>query len=256
MLIIISPAKTMDLSQPARQIPASEPEFAKDASFLASQMQKYTPAQLEKLLKVSPALAQENYDRYQNFDTSKSPAKQAILAYTGSVFQHIGPETLSDGDLLYAQKYLRIISTLYGLTRPLDRIQAYRIAFPLRLDGVRGNLYDYWQPKLTAPLIEETRASGGTLINLASMDVLKALDIPQIEKTVKIITPEFAEYKNGSYETIRTYAKMGRGKMVRYILQNRIEDPAGLKKFTWEDYQFNETLSDEKRYYFTRKYKK
>ena len=180
MLIILSPAKMMDMSPTPAGLPVTDPEFRNDAELLAAKMRRYSAADLATLLKVSPKLAQENYLRYQNFDDPSTPAKQAILAYVGSVFQHIDPATLSVPDLEYAQSHVRMISTLYGLVRPFDRIKAYRIAFGLKLPGMPGSLYDYWRPLLTDPLIGTVRGAGGVLVNLASLDVLGALDMDRI----------------------------------------------------------------------------
>ena len=252
MLIILSPAKMMDMSPTPAGLPVTDPEFRNDAELLAAKMRRYSAADLATLLKVSPKLAQENYLRYQNFDDPSTPAKQAILAYVGSVFQHIDPATLSVPDLEYAQSHVRMISTLYGLVRPFDRIKAYRIAFGLKLPGMPGSLYDYWRPLLTDPLIGTVRGAGGVLVNLASLDVLGALDMDRIRGQVRVVTPEFQERRDGRFETVRTYAKMARGEMTRYILQQRIETPEALKGFEWEGFRFNEAASGPERYLFTR----
>ena len=147
MLVILSPAKTMDMSVVEQEFPGSTPKYTAEAEYLAEQMRRFSESQLEKMLKISPKLAAENYERYQRFGSLSNPRKQALLAYNGSVFKAIDPNSFSLEDLKYAQDRVRIISTLYGLVRPLDLIQAYRIAFAVKLDG--ANLYDYWVPKLT-----------------------------------------------------------------------------------------------------------
>lgn len=253
MLIILSPAKTMNMS-PAQNAPAGTPaKFTNDAELIASKMSNYSREQLQLLLQISNKLTDINYERYQQFDAPDTPFKQAILAYTGNVFQHIDPATFTPEDHAYAQNHLRIISTLYGLLRPLDLIKAYRIAFKLKIKGLNVNdLYEYWLPKLTEPLIKDVKQNGGILVNLASLDILGALDMDNVQKNVRVITPEFKELRKGKYETIRTYAKMARGEMTRYILKNRIEKPELLKQFKWDGFEFRKELSDEQHYIYTK----
>ena len=229
------------------------PLFDKEAEFLASEMKKYSVTELEKLLKVSDKLAETNYERYQRFDYPDTPRKPALLAYNGSVFKALGGDTFSPGDFAYAQEHIRIISTLYGLVRPLDLIKAYRIAFYLKLGNSKDDLYQYWLPLLTQPLIKDIRNAGGILVNLASLDVLGALQMDAIAREARIITPEFKELRKGKYETVRTYAKIARGKMCGEIIRHRIETPEALKQFEWEDFAFNPEISDDKNFIFTRK---
>lgn len=253
MLTIISPAKTMDMSPIKNAEAGTVPQFNNDAEFIASKMKNYSREQLQLLLQISNKLTDINYDRYQQFEETFCPAKQAILAYTGSVFQHINPTTFTAKDYQYAQEHLRIISTLYGLVRPLDLIKAYRIAFKIKLRGLKEeNLYDYWLPKLTQPLIQDVQKNGNILINLASLDVLGALEMEEIQQQTRVITPEFKELRKGKYETIRTYAKMARGEMTRYIIKKRIESPEDLKKFKWDGFAYRKELSDEQHYIFTK----
>lgn len=254
MLIILSPAKTMDMTEKTVKIQPTVPIFEKDAETLAKVMQQYSAEELEKLLKISETLAKENYQRYQHFDAPDNPSVPAILAYNGSVFKSMNPLTFSEADFSYAQEHLRIISTMYGIVRPLDKIKAYRIAYPLKLKGMGGkSLYDYWLPKLTEPLIKDVCKVGGILINLASLDVLGSLKMEVLKQEIKVITPEFQEEREGKYETIRTYAKLARGAMTRYILTNKIETPEKLKGFEWERFRFDEKMSDSGKYIFTRK---
>lgn len=253
MLIILSPAKTMDMSPAPVGIPVTEAEFRNDAELLAAKMRRYSLEELATLLKISPKLARENYTRYQQFDAPENSTKQALLAYNGSVFKHMAPGAWSVENLEYAQTHLRIVSTLYGLLRPLDRIKAYRMTYEVKLQGLSGNLYDYWQPVLTDPLIAAVNNAGGVLVNLASLDVLGAFDMARVRQQVKVVTPEFVMRRNNRWETVRTYAKMARGEMARFILQQRIEKPEQLKEFVWQDFQFNEALSDEQRYVYASK---
>lgn len=253
MLIILSPAKTMDMSISGTMPQGTFPLYDKEAEFLASEMKKYSVPELEKLLKVSSKLAEINYERYQRFDLPDTPRKPALLAYNGSVFKALLANRFGPEDFAYAQERIRIISTLYGLVRPLDLIKAYRIAFYLKLGSGKDDLYQYWLPLLTRPLIESVRNAGGTLVNLASLDVLGALRMNEISREVRVITPEFKELRKGKYETVRTYAKIARGEMCGNIIRNRIESPEILKQFEWNGFSFNPEISDDKNYVFTRK---
>lgn len=240
----------MDMSVVEQELPGTTPKYAGWSGVLGRTNASLFCGRLREIVEISPKLAEENYNRYQRFGSLSNPRKQALLAYNGSVFKAIDPVSFSLEDLKYAQDRVRIISTLYGLVRPLDLIQAYRIAFAVKLDG--ANLYDYWVPKLTAPLLDDVRKVGGIMVNLASMDIQGALKMDELRKQVAVITPEFQEWRNGKYETIRTYAKIARGAMTRYIVMNRVEDPEELKAFNWSGYTFNADLSDEERYFFTR----
>lgn len=254
MLILLSPAKTMDMSPALTEIAGTEPHYEAEANLLAAQMRAYSTEELEKLLKISGKLAAINFERYQRFESPEAPRSPAIFAYNGSVFKEIGVSTFSKADLLYAQDHLRMISTLYGLVRPLDLIKAYRIAFALKLGAMEGkDLYHFWLPKLTGPLICDARIGGGIIVNLASLDVLGALKMDEIYQQTKVITPEFQVYRHGKYETVRTYAKMARGAMARYILLNRIESPEKLKDFEWKGFVFAPEISDRQKYIFVRK---
>lgn len=227
------------------------PLYENDARQIAALVRSYSRDQLQMLLQVSNKLTDINYARFQDFEDDTIPAKPAILAYTGSVFQHIRPLTFSPDDYRYAQDHVRIMSILYGLLRPLDLIKAYRLPYKIKLKGMpEKDLYAYWKPKLTDTLIRDIQKSGNILINLASLDVQEALEMDKLEKEVKIITPEFKEFRNGKYETIRTYAKMARGEMTRYILENRIETPGHIRRFQWDGFRYVPELSDESHYIF------
>ena len=255
-MIILSPAKTMNMTGESIGESMTSPLFGKETEILVDIMRQYSAGELEKLLKISQSLAQENYQRYQQFAQPDNPVCPAILAYNGSVFKNINAGSFSKEDFQYAQKHLRIISILYGLLRPLDGIQAYRLAYMLKLRGLEcKNLYDYWFPKLTPVLIKDVLNTGGILVNLASLDVLGAFNMTLLEQQVQIITPEFKEERNGTYETIRTYAKLARGAMTRFLLLNRIESQEKMKTFEWEGFHYDADLSDEKRFIFTRKKK-
>lgn len=253
MLIILSPAKTMNMNTTGSMPAGTSPRFQQEADFIVSKMQTYSREQLQILLQISNKLTDLNYKRYQDFDDPYLLPKPALLAYTGSVFQHIAPNTFTKEDYRYAQDHIRIISTLYGLVRPLDLIKAYRIAFKIKIKGMQErDLYEYWFPKLTDPLIQDTQKAGGILINLASLDVMGALNKVKLQAKVRIVTPEFKEFRKGKYETIRTYAKMARGEMTRYILLNRLDKPEDIRNFEWDGFHYCAELSDEQKYIFVK----
>ena len=229
----------------------STPEFEVDAKLLASKMKGYDIEELKKLLKVSPALAKSTFERYSIFDNTDTPQLPAILAYTGSVFKEIRTADFTQDTFDFAQQSLRIISVLYGLLRPLDNIKAYRMEYSLKLDMIGGDLYKFWNPKLTLRLIDDIKKSGGLLVNLASLDVLPALDVKLLKESVTIITPEVKSLKNGKYEVVRTYAKMFRGAMTHYILKNKISDPKQLHGFEFRGCKFNSVLSTNYNYIYT-----
>ncbi len=252
MLILLSPAKTMDMTANGCPSVGTTPLFDADAERLASDMSEFSTEQIRSLLKVSDKLALQTAEQYQHFDNKKTPRKPALLAYNGSVFKAIGAKNYDQETFAYAQDRIRIVSILYGLLRPLDLIKAYRIEYKLRLSGMMGNLYDYWTPRLTQPLLNDAKQVGNIIINLASLDVMEALNKKLISEHATLITPEFKEFRNGKYEQVRTYAKMARGEMTHYIIENRIENPEDLKAFTWNGFAFNEAISDDTTYFFTR----
>lgn len=251
MLILLSPAKTMNM-HPEIAVPSgTTPQFQREAEFIVSRMQSYSKSQLQLALQISNKLSEQNYERYLNFEHPATPALPAIIAYTGNVFQHIRPSAFTEADYRYAQEHIRILSPLYGLLRPLDRIKAYRLPFQIKVRGMQEkNLYEYWLPKLTEPLLSAIRKNSGLLVNLASLDIQGAINMKRLENEVRILTPVFQEYWKGKYETVRTYAKMARGEMTRYILHNRLENPAELREFRWDGFRFCAELSDEKKYIF------
>lgn len=252
MLLILSPAKTMDMSTVDGMPAGHRPQFFDDAEFLAAQMRRYSADDLARMLAVSTRLADINYRRYQDFDKPETAVKQAIVAYDGSVFKAMDVSSFSADDMEYADRHLRIISTLYGLLRPLDEIKAYRIAFQLKLDGTGGNLYDYWREKLTDALIADAQLSGGSIVTLCSLDVLAALDMDRLSREVGMVNVEFKEYRGGKFQVVRTYAKVARGVMARYIIKNRIDRPEELTQFTWSGFKFNEQKSDDQNFVYTR----
>lgn len=251
MHILLSPAKTITGTSKIEVPSGSIPQFQQAATDIALYMAQYSVEDLKRLLKLSPKLALESYERFQHFHSTDERPLQALLAYTGVVFKHINPKDFSEEDFLFAQTHLRIVSICYGLLRPLDLIKPYRMEYDIKLPELGdGNMYNFWKGRQTQSLIKEIKADDNLLINLASMDVQPAFEWKKIEDSVRIITPEFKVWKNGKAETIVIYAKMARGQMSRYIIKNKISNPEELKSFTWEGFQYKETLSSENNWVF------
>ncbi len=254
MLLLLSPAKTMDMSPADPGIEATTPIFATEAADLALRMKRYTADELARILKLTPQIARQTYEQYDRFEERSTPEKQAVLAYFGAVYRNLGASQFDASTRTYAQRHLRIVSTLYGLLRPYDRIKQYRLNFHLRLSGMQGmSLYEYWRPKLTPLLIEEGQQAGGTVVNLSSREVMGAFDRSQLEAGVRLVDVDFKDRRpGGEYQSVRAYSKPAGGELARSIMLNRYEDPEAIRAFRWNGYAFDEQLSTSGHYVFTR----
>ena len=252
MLVLLSCAKTMSAVSKVKVPLTTSPRFQKEAAEIALQMSQFSVDELERLLRVNAKIAVENYKRYQAFHAEATPELPALLAYTGIVFKRLNPKDFSVEDFEYAQEHLRLTSFCYGLLRPLDVIRPYRLEGDVVLTEL-GNqtMFSYWQSRLTDVFIQDIRQAGGILCNLASDEMKSLFDWKRVEKEGHVITPEFQVWKNGKLASIVIYIKMSRGEMTRFILKNRIENPEDLKSFSWEGFEFNESLSNEKKFVFT-----
>ena len=235
MKLIISPAKTLDFETPATTEKFTEPQFAPESKKLLADLKKLSPKQIGKLMHISPKLSDLNYDRFQNF--RKQPKKQAILAFDGDVYTGLQAGDFSEADLAFAQKHLLILSGLYGLLRPLDLIQAYRLEMGTKL---KPPLYDFWGDKLTKVLGDET------VINLASIEYSSAV------RPKNMINIHFKEMKNGKPVVVALFAKKARGMMARFVIKERVTEVEGLKEFANDGYKFDKKLSDAKNFVFIR----
>jgi len=206
-------------------------------------------------MKVSTKIADLNFDRYEAWKKPFTPknAKQAILAFKGDVYTGLDAESFKADDFKFAQNHLRVLSGLYGLLRPLDLMQPYRLEMGTKLDTEEGkNLYEFWGSDITQGLNKQLKKiKSDTLINLASNEYFKSVKSKELNAT--IITPAFKEYKNGEYKMIGIYAKKARGLLSRYIIKNMLSDPEDFKSFNEEGYRFNKTLSKGNNWVFTRK---
>lgn len=252
MKIIISPAKSLDFESKATTDVYTQPRFLDQSEKLNKKLRTLSRKKLSELMKISDDLASLNYDRNQDWQPpfSLDNAKQAVFAFTGEVYRGIDASSISEDKISILQEKLRILSGLYGLLKPLDLIQPYRLEMGTKLKvGRRENLYKFWDTTLAESLNEEL-GDGELLINLASTEYFKAL--PKKALKVPMITPVFKDFKNGQYKTIMTFAKKARGLMVRYIIDNNVEILEELKGFDVEGYGFSEEMSTETELVFTR----
>ena len=253
MLTILSPAKNLDFETIPCTRHASQPEFVEASSELVGLLRPMTAQQLGELMQISPRLAELNQRRYQQWQPrfEAGPCKQALLAFAGEVYVGLEAASLSEADLLHAQQHLRILSGLYGLLRPLDLIHPYRLEMGTPLANPHGrDLYHFWGDRITDALNRQLGGSG-VLINLASQEYFKAVQPKRLAG--RLITPQFKDYKGGTYRTIGLLAKRARGAMARAIIINRWEQPEALQTFDWQGYRFNAELSSATEWVFSRR---
>jgi uncharacterized protein len=242
MVILLSPAKDLS-TEPAAIKGGTQPELLEDAMPVAAKMRGLSARKLGELMDLSPKLAQLNQARYQQWDTSTSREKAvpAAFLFNGEAYRGLKARTLSDADLQFAQHHLRILSGLYGLLRPLDMIQPYRLEMGTRISIARGrkDLYAWWTDKVTAALKQVLKKSGSNvIINLASDEYVKVVDMEALG--ARVITPVFKDRHAGTYKMLTVYFKHQRGAMTRHILQNRILEPERLKQYDGDGYSFSE----------------
>ena len=252
MKIIISPAKSLDFESSVPTTLHTQPQFLEQSEKLNKKLKSLSKNKISDLMSISDDLARLNYERNQEWQIPFTPenAKQAIYAFTGEVFRGIDITTLDDKKLPLLQERLRILSGLYGLLKPLDLIQPYRLEMGTKLKvGKSNNLYQFWDDTVAKALNDELD-DDELLINLASTEYFKV--IPKKVLKVPMITPVFKDFKNGQYKTIMTYAKKARGLMVRYIIDNNVNTLEELKGFNTEGYAFDSKLSSEFELVFTR----
>lgn len=250
MLILISPAKTLDYSTPHFK-EFTHPEFISDINSLVGVMKKKSAQEISDLMHVSENLATLNEERFKTFqkDFNEENSKQALLAFKGDVYTKIDVENYSKEDFDFAQQHLRILSGLYGLLKPLDLIQPYRLEMGTKLETKKGkNLYEYWGTKIAKAI--NIASESGPIVNLASQEYFKAVDLKALKSPV--ITIHFKEFKNGGYQTIGFFAKQARGMMTNFAIKEKITEPVELKRFNQEGYEFSAPLSSEGDWVFVR----
>lgn len=250
MKILISPAKTLDFESASPFSTFTMPQFLGDSCELMDQLKTHTPEDLSTLMKISAKLGDLNYARNQDWQIpfTQENAKACIFAFKGDVYTGLEAETLTKKEITFAQDHLRILSGLYGLLKPLDLIQPYRLEMGTKLSNTRGdNLYQFWADTLTKTLREEENK---VVINLASNEYSKAVDLKHFD--LPVITPVFKDMKNGQYKIISFFAKKARGLMSRYIIQERIKKAEDIKYFDIAGYSFNSKLTRGNEWVFTR----
>lgn len=255
MITVISPAKSLDFESPLATKKFTQPEFLDQSELLIEELKALSHQDVAGLMKLSDKLAELNVHRFQSFKTpfTADNARPAVLAFKGDVYQGLDADTLKAKDFTFAQKHLRILSGLYGLLKPLDLIQPYRLEMGTRFANQRGkNLYDFWQNRIhdaITALLEKHHSP--VLINLASNEYFKAVKAKQLPYSV--ITPQFKDYKNGQYKMISFFAKRARGLMSRYIIDNQIDSADDLKSFDVDGYRFDNKNSSDTDLIFLRK---
>ena len=253
MLIVLSPAKSLDLETPPTTKLHTQPSFLDHSEQLIHRLREFSPAELGDLMDLSDNLSALNVARYASWTKDTSDARQAVMTFNGDVYDGLDARTLKPAQLDYAQSRIRILSGLYGMLRPLDLIHPHRLEMGTRLTTPRGkNLYDFWGDTI-AQALNKTAAEQGaeTLVNLASEEYFKSVKPKALG--LPVITPLFEDWKNGKYKIISFYAKRARGLMARYAAVKGITDPQKLKKFDVDGYAFVPDASDEKTWIFRRK---
>ncbi|MDN3609186.1 peroxide stress protein YaaA [Vibrio ostreicida] len=245
MLIVVSPAKTLDYESPLVTAKSTQPEFVEHAKELIDECRKLTPADVARLMKVSDKIADLNVGRFQEWSESftSDNSRQAILAFKGDVYTGLDAESFSEEDFEYAQAHLRMLSGLYGLLKPLDLMQPYRLEMGTKLANKRGtNLYQFWGNVITEKLNQALLEQGdNVLVNLASNEYFKAVK-PKI-LDAQVVTPVFKDCKNAQYKVISFYAKKARGMMAHYIIEHKVSSVADLTRFDMAGYYFVEEES-------------
>lgn len=254
MIVVVSPAKKLDFESESIKPNWSEPDYLDHSEKLINAARKLTRSKLAKIMNISDAIADLNYERYRDFSRPFTPAnaRQAVFAFNGDTYVGLDAETLSEDDLDYAQDHFRILSGLYGILRPLDLMQPYRLEMGCRLKvPYRKNLYDFWDGTLTEGLNEILeKQKSDIVVNCASNEYFKSINEKKLN--AHVITPVFKVVKEGMAKSPGMMVKKARGQMARFIIQNKIKDLESLKKFNADGYKFMPTLSDDKKFEFHR----
>lgn len=254
MFFVLSPAKNLNEKDPSPVSSFTLPDLLPEAEILMQELRQLAPQQIAELMHVSDKIALLNAERNAAWHTPFTPenAKQAVFMFNGDVYEGIAADTLKPEQIDYLQQHVRLLSGLYGVLRPLDLMQPYRLEMGTAFANTRGkNLYEFWGDKIT-DLLNQTlkQADSDVLINLASQEYFKSVNTKKLN--ARLITPIFKDEKNGKYKIISFYAKRARGLMVRYAAEHGITDPEMLKNFDYEGYSFNEAASNEAEWVFMR----
>ena len=253
LVTIISPAKKLDYSPVEKNIDSTIPSLLEHSNELIKDLKSLNPQEVSSLMNLSDKLGALNYERFQEWKTpfNKSNSKQAILAFKGDVYQGLDAESLSETELIWAQKHVRILSGLYGILKPMDLMQPYRLEMGTKFATKRGqNLYDFWSSIITEELNKNFSSDNTNLLNLASNEYFKSINVSELKANV--ISPVFMDKKNGKYKIISFFAKKARGLMTRYVIKNRIEDITDIQNFEEGGYFFSEAMSEDNKPVFCR----
>ena len=246
MLTLLSPAKSLDFETPSPTGKATQPQLLDDSSVLVEAMRDFTAKELSSLMKISGRLGALNFRRFEAWSLpfTKDNAKQAIVAFQGDVYVGMDAGSFSTEEFAFAQKHVRILSGLYGVLRPLDLIQPYRLEMGTRLENDRGkNLYEFWGDRITDRLNRDLRSQkSGVVVNLASVEYFKSVNVDKLD--ADIVSPVFRDERNGTYKIISFYAKKARGMMTGWMVRNGIDDPKKLKGFDVAGYRYSEEMSE------------
>lgn len=255
MLVVISPAKRLDFSEHETALEPSRPQFLSQAHKLIDRVRELSKGELKALMNLSDELAEQNFERFKGFKKKADAkgSKPAILSFSGDVYLGLDAASLSADDLAYAQDHLRILSGLYGILRPMDLIQPYRLEMGRELSNPQGrDLYDFWDDKLAKSISNSvSNHKYQVVINLASNEYFKAAQAKNIK--ARIITPVFRDIKDGKARTLSFFAKKARGLMAREIIKSRAENPDDLKRMKIDGYTFREDMSNGDNWVFARK---
>ena len=255
MLTVISPAKSLDYETPAATDVYTQPAHLSQSRKLIRRLRELSKADIARLMSVSDNLAELNHQRYRQWKTPFKPenARQALFAFKGDVYLGLDAYSMNQKNIDFAQNHLRILSGLYGLLKPLDLMQPYRLEMGTRLSTEAGtNPYQFWDGRITKALNQELKQSGAnTLINLASNEYFKSVQLKSLKANV--ITPSFREFHKGEYRFIQFHAKKARGYMSRFIIDEQINQAEGLRDFDREGYRYAPALSNDQEWVFTRK---
>jgi cytoplasmic iron level regulating protein YaaA (DUF328/UPF0246 family) len=254
MLMVISPAKTLDYTTPSVTNQYTQPRFVEHSAELIAVLREKSPQDIAQLMSLSDKLAALNVARYGSWEQTSTPqnAKQALLAFKGDVYTGLNAEDFDADDFAFAQQHLRMLSGLYGLLRPLDLMQPYRLEMGTRLATARGkDLYTFWGDRISQWLNDDLDAQGDqVLLNLASQEYFGAVKPKKLK--ARVIDTVFKDCKNGQYKIISFYAKKARGLMARYVIKERLQDPEGLKDFNLDGYHFDAAASSNDKLVFLR----
>jgi len=255
MLIVVSPAKTLDFESPLPTDEFTKPAHLKQSQLLINRLRDFSSLDLSELMHISSKIADLNFERNHQWKTpfTVNNARQAMFAFKGDVYSGLDAYSMTEKNIQFAQQHLRMLSGLYGLLRPLDLMRPYRLEMGTKLETANAkNLYQFWDMQITDAINKQLKSiKSETLINLASNEYFKAVKVKNING--QIITPAFKDYKNGEYKMIGFYAKKARGLMSRYIIDHEITRAEDIKKFDSEGYEFKPALSEGNSWVFTRR---